>query len=509
MTNSKPPLRPYAPLNIPNYDTFFRPVDAPGSDPLDPDYVCVRFNEDWLPYVLGALARLEFEDTWKGDPAAQSEAIGHARNLIAIFASATKSGCFEGVDDMRLRQKPGEPCVLQASYDGGDSWSDVFDYAACMAAIGQTTRITNTYTTYELQQIINNGTQRVYELRDQYDGTPGSIAPDMVYGAPSGNVDDTLRDAVLCYACNYTIDALCESMTEIIANQTSQVGIAVSIAGAIAGIAVALAAPPVGMFVFLGFAYSTIGTLASTARVIGVEIFDDPDVRADVACCMYNALKGSTVEKSDFQAALSGDCGFPFGSSASQIAGFFNDQVMDSDDLYLVFLETMQTGIPYVELGLYTCPCDDWQINRLNGAGNADLTPFLYAGYSDGTQCVATYDAVNDRYESCYSGGSRRASGTAIRWNFANIATVTGVTVRVTNQDNGSSNDMIQVFCYDALDQIVDSANKPGDGDLVDAVLDAPNTSYMLIYCRSYASSGTPAANIDEIILTGNGDSPF
>lgn len=118
-----PKLPKYAPLNIPKYDTFWQPVPPPEADPDAGEQICIRFNRDWLPYVLGSLQRLVYEDTYTGSTNDRVLAVERSRTLIDIFMS--ESDCeLPGITDIRLND-----CILEVLQDG--VWIPVGDMSAC------------------------------------------------------------------------------------------------------------------------------------------------------------------------------------------------------------------------------------------------------------------------------------------------------------------------------------------------------------------------------------------
>lgn len=514
--SDKPPLRPYLPLNIPNYDTFFRPVDAPGTDPLDPDYVCVRFNEEWLPYVLGALARLEFEDAWRGDQTAQAEAIGHARNLIAIFAAATKSGCFEGVDDMRLRQKPGEPCVLQASYDGGDSWSDVFDYAACFEEVNKPLRDLTYIEQY------NNYQKTMYDIRNVYNGTPGSIATESVDGSAT---DPANLNLAVCLAVRVLVDGACESGIQAKQREDQQDDTVINVTAsglAIAGLVLAtFVFPPAGLaaastsatYILFGLGIASASLpIASLLTQADISLFSNEDAKKEVICCMNTALSGSQPTEAAFKASLDA-CG-TLSSDGEELRGIVREIIQDTD-VYLQYLLAMDSAYASSQTGgpeIPPCPCDVWSITRLNGDGNADLVVQSYEGRGTGTPCEGTYDAGEDRYTECYNGIADIAtSSVRVRMTFSTETTISRLYIAGYTQSHrsGEDNGMLWFEAFDSSGASVLLDFLDGVAQTHEWQGEVTNVLYIEFTARSYSASGQVPARIERIEVNGFGTNPL
>lgn len=104
--------------------------DAPDTD--DYYYLCVAVPRAY-EYLIAFYGSLDYLAKWVAwerdgtDRAAQAAAVWRAANEIT---RANGTDCTGG-DDMQLRQRPDNPCVLQASDDGGSTWYDVYNASLC------------------------------------------------------------------------------------------------------------------------------------------------------------------------------------------------------------------------------------------------------------------------------------------------------------------------------------------------------------------------------------------
>lgn len=94
---------------------FVEPVPIVGPAPSDPPLVCVQFNQQWLPYVVGALMALNQPTTW--DTHDQVELGIQLQNVTELLAEVGTAGlCMCPM--IRLNN-----CELQISCDGGVTWT--------------------------------------------------------------------------------------------------------------------------------------------------------------------------------------------------------------------------------------------------------------------------------------------------------------------------------------------------------------------------------------------------
>lgn len=94
-------------INIPGWrpaPSFVEPVAVPASAPSDSPQVCLSVNQDWVPYILGAMAQLTQPTTWvDSPPGAAQAAIDDTQDIMAAWgalpACAASCGLFNGEDN--------------------------------------------------------------------------------------------------------------------------------------------------------------------------------------------------------------------------------------------------------------------------------------------------------------------------------------------------------------------------------------------------------------------------
>ncbi len=273
-----------------------------------------------------------------------------------------------------LRQNPDNVCQLQQSDDGGVTWTLAFDYALC-------SNLANA------DKALDEGINEIYRLLGDYDGTLGSIAPDMVYDSTA---TDEIRDLALCHATKEIVDIICEM--ELKRREVSPILTTVGQVGAV--MAAILSIPSGGSSVVLFALGASLGAAIVGAGATIFSSFSDAllgneEVREKVACCMYDSLKGQAPTLNPFLQSLNG-CGFAGGSSEAQLRGAISG-LLDEPHVYHTFINRLQQGYKYAEMGLVDCPCDSpmtyyFEANLANSeCGFISIDTGNYDNYVSGT----------------------------------------------------------------------------------------------------------------------------
>lgn len=119
--------------------SFERPVPLNLIPPNSEQYLYVKFNKAWLPYVLGSLKQLMLQTTWQTEDAQvlnlQQELAGQ---ILYEFSIAVGLDVFiaqligMGEDEcMQFRIKPTDPCIIQ-TLCGDGTWLDWYDPRGCI-----------------------------------------------------------------------------------------------------------------------------------------------------------------------------------------------------------------------------------------------------------------------------------------------------------------------------------------------------------------------------------------
>lgn len=127
MSNGGGIIRLPFPEDIKPYTTFLRPVEIPGVAHDDGDLMCVRFNQTWRSYILGALEILRWSDVWKGDPAEVEATLDQVERMYAAF---TEGSCTDMTSIFDVRS---DECILEVQRVEGGQWEQIGDFSECGA----------------------------------------------------------------------------------------------------------------------------------------------------------------------------------------------------------------------------------------------------------------------------------------------------------------------------------------------------------------------------------------
>lgn len=325
------------------------PLPAPAVGIFDYPRACLVLNLEWASHVIGALSALYQPDAWTGDDDEQYRAQQEILKLMSLAANACTGG-----SDVILRQNPADSCQLQQSINGGATWTLAFDYSLC-----RSNSPSGNYTFYtDIQNQLNTYNQTWDE-----NPTVGDFAPDLVYDGGETE-DDQMRDQGLCYAVQMLYDVIAQMYVETVLNPPTRpmfeviATLAFAIIGGLAAESFSggLATPIVVAAVSgaVGNALLALGFQVGAA-VTAEEL---ESVKNDVVCCIYSALKGSTISESAFQAGADG-CDFVEDSPEARVATVVSE-IMHDHDVFLSFLGFMSEayGIGQLGIELPLCPCE-------------------------------------------------------------------------------------------------------------------------------------------------------
>jgi len=268
-----------------------------------------------------------------------------------------------------MRVNPENDCEIQNRVGRAAPWTPVFDFSKCDAfkprrSVTDTTTIINN---------IDTGDTYIDEIKNIYDGTPGSIAPGMNY---DGSPNDDNRDLVLCLATRVYVDFVCETLIEMRRQDESENREILNWATAAFAAASVVFLTPLGAILFAplagaaaasfasafgtGFGIGALATVfAQLFQNISTRDLEDPDMRLSVACCMYDNLKGQNVTFARWQASV--DTCQILNENYTQIAELVAAS-LENQDAYLFFLQNMGQAADVFDEDLYAdvpCFCDD------------------------------------------------------------------------------------------------------------------------------------------------------
>jgi len=282
-----------------------------------------------------------------------------------------------------FQQSPDDDCLLEQSIDGGETWTPAFNFGTCIAPMVR-----------DVTQVVDSRANEILDaLLDMYDGTAGSISENVIYDA-SG--DDVFRDNALCAITQIIVDAMVNAEIDrrVLEREAwDNVGDLLQTIGV-----VALGFGQVWITLGAGIARAFIEVATTAWAAVDSVHLSNEDARDNVACAMYNAMKGATPTQSRFQTSLDATTFFIL-SPEWWITQAIRPMLGELE-FYLSFLQVWGEIYPFAKAGLLdacSCPEDDWRVDWLDGFGEAPNTTPLPQ---------TTYDGGNDYYFDIAPGGT-------------------------------------------------------------------------------------------------------
>lgn len=236
-----------------------------------------------------------------------------------------------------------------------------------------------------------------------YDGTTGSIAPDIVYDATSA---DYYRDIAVCQALE-TLFALYASMLR---NAVSGWPLSILENAVTAAAHGAVNAQPL-----LAYNAASAWRVSEAAKQFGLSLAQqfmdgapelDEDALARVQCCVYNALRGVTPTFDNFVDALQDvECEFAVsGSSESALLAALRTAAMRDMNFYLSFLDIAQ-ALHALQPVDASCGCDDRWTYTLDFAQPDILSKFTVYSLGAATLIAGVGLQYDKRINATFSTG--------------------------------------------------------------------------------------------------------
>jgi len=341
---------------------------------------CFVVNQEWWSHIAGMVHLLADVVSWQD---ADDESYFAIQEILKFM---------QGIEcmDFSLRQDPADNCMLQQTVDGGDTWTDVFDFSLCATIQdkSQSVNIQNsvTYVQPTYQSIYNNYVAN-------YAGTPESVYPDLA--DPTG--DDSALRAAYCNAIFTLVTTACDAAINYYKEfdeLQNEFNVGIGIATAVlAIIALAAALPTAGAsLAALGPIATLWGASIGIGAIIGnqlvdewqghtIDQFQDTEAREEVTCYLFEEVAAADNSLATMQAALASHT---LTGNAAAIADTLS-LLLANDALYAAFLEKWNNNKQYADAGIdLYCPCASgnkvWVWDFANGLGDFDITQGVFEG---------------------------------------------------------------------------------------------------------------------------------
>lgn len=347
---------------------------------IDPSRKCLKIyipdEENHLKAFWATLNELANAWAWEWDGNKTGSAVAYIWNEIINEASDRyiydNGGCFMYM----LRQSPTDDCILEQSVDDGQTWTTAFDFGLC--------RPTQTNITYE-----TNISVQVGNILNDYSASGGDITNVfniLVYGvSPERN---TQLDEALCYAIGAFVRSISSMAYDLTGSNTS---IADSMSWILEQASEISATiddyfNPISL---LTWQINKLKSLLDGFLTCANSAYVDEFAIKEVACCMYDTLKGKTsgsIQQTEFSTALSG-CTFT--GNALCIANAVS-QMIGNEDAYLMFANVWnEASQRAIYSGISPCICTDEWCKVLDLTNCALSEPLYYATAGTMSACFS------------------------------------------------------------------------------------------------------------------------
>lgn len=342
---------------------------------------CFKANLEWTPLIMGMVHWLADVTAWQE---AGDEGYFAIREILRFMQG-------EDCMSLQLRQKPDDDCVLQQSLDGGDTWTDVFDFSLCVTIQDKT------YQSTIQNQVIHNAQtfQDIYnDYTTNYAGLPGDVHANLAN--PSG--DDSALRAALCNALWEMVRTACNSAVSFYTESVNQTQQELNFLLAVAGftftaIALAAAIPSAGTSLIALAAITPeialgVGLGAGLANFLvdfwqqhTIDQFQDTAAMEDVVCHLFSCLDGTDVSLVNMRGCVDDTIA---GTNQQAIMDYL-EILMAHDSTYAAFLEKWANNEQFARAGIELyCPCMNgyqvWSWDFANGMGDWQFDDFFGAG---------------------------------------------------------------------------------------------------------------------------------
>lgn len=303
-----------------------------------------------------------------------------------------------------LRQNPENPCLLEQSLDGGETWLPAFDYELCADRPGEIEFI-------NWQQELSNNAARNNAWQSDWDGTPQSIHP----GAPT-SVDE---DAATCAAVLAYVERV---LWYALNTRRTALGLA------------ALAAGGLG---WLGGIFGAVfGGLVVAALAIDLAALEaaaaDRSAIEQIACKLFNNIKSRAFSWVNLQNAANAIV-----ASSDNETTIKNVVVAYSTNFienYWLLVEFVGTAADAAGGGMvFNCVCDGWCYEWDLTLSNGGWAAARFTSPADG---AAVYYA-GEGFAPNFAAGSVFNEVMMIKRNFAPAA-INKVRVRLNTGMRGA-----------------------------------------------------------------------
>ncbi len=293
---------------------------------------CYRLNNEWAKIVMGIVSWLAATPVWQD---AENEGYSAIEEILNFMVG------YDCIPQLRVRQNPLNPCILESSPDAGNTWDVFADLSLCQSDGGN-----DYFIQVNINQIQINQFLEMYIIDDQR--SINIYGPLIIWNGTDGGTPDADRETALCMAAQAYVDSYAARKVQ----ELDFAALGIFAVGILTGIITG----PVGLIagIAIGGSFLVGGLTYTTAR----NALTDINAIRDVACCMKDGLMGETVDQASFQASLD-SCGFGAGTNQAIVRDLVADSFSELES-YLAFIDA--TGRAFVQVDIFgqdDCFCGD------------------------------------------------------------------------------------------------------------------------------------------------------
>ena len=447
---------------------------------FDAPYKCYQVNDEWAKIIMGFVSWLATPSPWAGVLVDDDN-----EGIQGILQFLSQTGLCMTYE---LRQNEENPCLLEQSVDGGETWTTAFNYSLC-----------SPQQTIDMQEA-ENLYEEFAQLIDDYDGSIASLAPDGVYGVSTEQ--DERIDKAICILTYLWVTGMISTekwkragWATIVNPVAGWFSLATGVITILTGGTIWLVG---GLLVALaGVGYTIFASLSDA-------LLNDDEAILNVACYWKDQIIGGNMTETNWREAF---IGHPFAplSNEAQIIGMYAPY-LENDAKWEHWLGAIQKVLDLMDSYGWECPCIEVVCSRWNRLQNPYPSNFSFI--------AGTYYGWSDDWWSQTSGNNAMAHGRYTAPSPMNfVSTHMWGESSVLNTGSNISKFIIELRYQGAIVALVESPPVFGNGlsrdyeiaydGLVDQI-----DYYALVWTSPATNSGSMRIEEIEIVVKDNGHVP-
>ena len=325
---------------------------------------CYHIATNYVQLMLALLDYYAYPSAFLGTPEENQQSAAWVTDLQILLMTGNLA-CRNDVG-MRFRQSPDNPCIMQVSYDDGENWTDMFNFATCLDHATP-----NLIISQAVQVLVQLSINQVLQI---YDHTVASVAPDMAHDETP---TDDYRDLAMCAL----IAQIMSGVWSIAINTEPQFSgfkwdlyrwlnkAASDVVTVCSWILTAIAPDmTIADYVIFNLAQELAKQNIDSAREWDITALRDETLISLLVCYAMAQVSGDTVSFDQWSGMFAGSDSLP---GMTTDAYDFIIAVFGDEDAYAAFIYSVNELVAALESGdaTYTCPCGEFEHVFTPGSG--------------------------------------------------------------------------------------------------------------------------------------------